>query len=260
MHSGVPETPPSASAQFSYLGDQLGSFLFSQSHWLLHSASLDNSLMAWRRTCPLIPRSFMSLTVDVATKPRHPTSAGQTFALQPRCSSSVARSEYRSFFLSNASCTASSQGTVSSTKYTLRCELDHRTRSGRRLVMTIAGGTVSRWPTSTSISQSLAASSSPNLALGGNFRCPCCPSRTNAIELAELVPLGGRALMVVLLLSRIAAKPLSTWLCLQVYRPWERPTLHPTRMCLSVAGVEHRGHDGSSPSHWWRFLGVGRTS
>ena len=60
-----------------------------------------------------------------------------------------------------------------------------------------------------------------------------------------MVTLGGKAFMVVLLLSRVAARHLSTWLCLQVYRPWERLTLHPTRMFLSVACVEHRGHVGS---------------
>ena len=176
MYSGVPETPPSASVQMAYLGDQLGSFLFSQSQWLLRSAMLDISLMARRRTCLLIPRSFISLTVDVATKPRHPTSTGQTFTLHPLCSASVERSEYRSIFRSKASSTASSYGTVSSTKCTLHCALDQKTRSGLRLVMAISGGTVRRWPTSTSICQSLAASSSPNLAFGGNFCCPCCPS------------------------------------------------------------------------------------
>ena len=183
VYSGVPETPPSASVQLAYLGDQLGSFLFSQSQWLLRSAMLDISLMAWLRTCPLIPKSFINLTVDVATKPRHPTSTGQTFALYPLCSASAARSEYRSFFLSKASSTASSHGTVSSTKYTLHFVLDHKSRSGLRLVMAISGGTVRRWPTSTSICQSLAASNSPNLAFGGNFCCPCCPSRTNATKL-----------------------------------------------------------------------------
>ncbi len=41
--SSVPEAPPSVSACPAYLGDQLGSFLFSQIHWLLRSATVDVS-------------------------------------------------------------------------------------------------------------------------------------------------------------------------------------------------------------------------
>lgn len=124
VDSGVSEPPPFASAQSAYLGDQQGSFLFSHNHWLLRSTTLDVSLMAWRSACPLMLRSLISLTVDVATKPRHPTSTGLILTLQPCCSASAANSEYHSFFLSQASCTAFSW-TVSSTKYTLGCELDH---------------------------------------------------------------------------------------------------------------------------------------
>lgn len=54
--------------------------------------------------------------------------------------------------------------------------------------------------------------------------------------------------MMVLLLSRVAARHLETWLCLQVCRPLERLTLHLMRMSLSIACEELRGHDGSSPN------------
>ena len=43
-----------------------------------------------------------------------------------------------------------------------------------------------------------------------------------------------------------------------MYLSWERLTLLPVRMCLRVAGVEHR-HDGSSRNHWLGFWGDGST-
>lgn len=39
-----------------------GSFVLSQSYWLLHSAAPDVSWMAWCRACRLIPRSLISLS------------------------------------------------------------------------------------------------------------------------------------------------------------------------------------------------------
>lgn len=59
------------------------------------------------------------------------------------------------------------------------------------------------------------------------------------------------------MLPGVAAKHLRTLLCVQVYRPWERLTLHPVRMCLSVVVVEYGGHERSSFIHWLRFLGWG---
>lgn len=44
-----PRTTPLCICLVGYLGDQMRSFLFSQSHWLLRSATRDVSLMAWRR-------------------------------------------------------------------------------------------------------------------------------------------------------------------------------------------------------------------
>jgi len=37
-------------------------------------------------------------------------------------------------------------------------------------------------------------------------------------------------------------------------------TLHPVKMCLNVAGDEHKGQEGSSPSQRFKFCGDGRTS
>ena len=36
--------------------------------------------------------------------------------------------------------------------------------------------------------------------------------------------------------------------------------LQPVSMRHRVTGIWQRGHDGSFPSHWFRFLGLGRTS
>ena len=70
----------------------------------------------------------------------------------------------------------------------------------------------------------------------------------------------GKALVAVLLISTAAARHLSTWLCLNLYLPWERLILQAVRICLRVAGVEHSGQNRSSFSHCCRFLGEGRTS
>lgn len=69
-----------------------------------------------------------------------------------------------------------------------------------------------------------------------------------------------RALMDVRLVSRKPARHFSTWLFRQVYRPWVRLVLQPTRMCFRFVGDEQRENVGSSPYHWLRFLGEGRTS
>jgi len=60
--------------------------------------------------------------------------------------------------------------------------------------------------------------------------------------------------------SNAKAKPHSTWSWHQVNRPWLRATLHPVRMCLNLAGDEHKGQEGFSPTQRFRFCGDGRTS
>ena len=57
-------------------------------------------------------------------------------------------------------------------------------------------------------------------------------------------------------LSTISAIWLRTWLCLQVYRLWGKPILHPINMCLSVVECCQRGHNGSvsliQVLWWWK--------
>jgi len=60
--------------------------------------------------------------------------------------------------------------------------------------------------------------------------------------------------------SNAKAKHCSTWSWRQVNRPLLRVGLHPVRMCLNVAGDEHKGQEGSSPTQRFRFCGDGRTS
>jgi len=45
--------------------------------------------------------------------------------------------------------------------------------------------------------------------------------------------------------SNAKAKHRSTWPWRQVNQPWLRATLHPVKMCLNVAGDEHKGQEGS---------------
>lgn len=86
--------------------NQLECFLFRQSHWLLSSATQDRSFIAWCMTCPLISRSLINqLPQDNDIRLEAPL-------------------------------TTSSHGTMCSKKYTLHWELDHRTRSSLRMVMT----------------------------------------------------------------------------------------------------------------------------
>jgi len=65
-------------------------------------------------------------------------------------------------------------------------------------------------------------------------------------------------LVMLRLLSNAKAKHHSTWR--QVNPPWLRATLHPVKMCLNMAGDEHKGQEGSPPTQRFRFCGDGRTS
>ena len=114
-------------------------------------------------------------------------------------------------------------------------------------------GTFSCWSKSTRISQSQACSNCPLLVSGGGPPCPCSPSRTKGVFGTALSVLDGKALLAVPFVSIVAARHLSTWLCLHIYRPFARLTLQHVRMCLRVARVEHSERDGSSFSHCWRF-------
>lgn len=49
------------------------------------------------------------------------------------------------------------------------------------------------------------------------------------------------ALGATLLVSSSAARHLQSLMYRQVYPPWVRLVLHPTKMCLSEAGTEHSG-------------------
>ncbi len=216
--------------------------------------------MAFRWACPLIPTSFNSLVVKLATKPLQPTSTGRTFTFHPRSSASAAKSAYRNRFLSNASSVASSHGTVSSTIKTCRQDLDQRTRSGRRLVTGISGGKVSLWLKSTRISQSWARFSGHK---SGDDRLVerFSPSRTKDVSWWKVVWASrGMALTVTLLLSSVTARHFSTWLWRQVYLPYVRLVLQPARMCFRVPGARHWRQAGSSPNQRCRLVGEGRTS
>ncbi len=216
--------------------------------------------MVFRWACPLIPTSFSSLVVELATKPLQPTSTGRTFTFHPRSSASAAKSAYRNLFLSNASPIASSHGTVSSTIKTCRQVLDQRTRSGRRLVAAVSGGKVSLWFMSTRISQSRAAFSGHES--GGDRLIECVsPSRMKDVGWRQVVWASrDMALTVTLLLSSVAARHFSTWLWRQVYLPCIRLVLQPTRMCFRVAGARHWRQAGSSPNqrcrlvYFWYYL------
>lgn len=146
--SGIPEATPSALCHpYLPLEAQQVSCLFSQSHWRLLSAVSDTALMAWRRLWPLTPTSLSKLVIDDATKPLHPTSTGRISAVQPCCCASTDRSAYRRCFLSYASSSGSSQGSVSSTIKTFLTGGDQNTKSGLRVVIGIYGEKARRWPT-----------------------------------------------------------------------------------------------------------------
>ena len=207
--------PPLLLPLHAHFAAQLGSFLLIHSQLLLRSAASDSDLMALRDACPRTPIPLRSLVVDVATKPLHPTSTGSTWARQPRCSASAAMSEYFSRFRSYASPTAASHGTVSSTMNTAFWEVDHKTRSGLRLVVTISGGKTSFLSRSTSILQSRAESRMVVSALADGF-AESCPALTKGVVFECLGIGGGRALLMALLPSRVIASCLRTWLCIQV--------------------------------------------
>ena len=98
-------------------------------------------------------------------------------------------------------------------------------------------GTFSCWSKSTRISQSQACSNCPLLVSGGGPPCPCSPSRTKGVFGTALSVLDGKALLAVPFVSIVAARHLSTWLCLHIYRPFARLTLQHVRMCLRVLGL-----------------------
>ena len=75
--------------------------------------------------------------VDLAMKPRQPTSMGTTVQDQPRFSQSAQRGSYWFLLRSLANKKFPSQGTVSSTRCTRLQDSDQITISGRSLVMTM---------------------------------------------------------------------------------------------------------------------------
>lgn len=112
-------------------------FHFNQSQWMLLSVLVASSFISFLWACPLIPNSFRSLMVELATKPLQATSNGSTLTSHPLSSASANKLAYRSLFFSFASSVPSFQETVSSTMKARRQELAQMTRSGHRLVNTI---------------------------------------------------------------------------------------------------------------------------
>lgn len=208
--------PPLLLPLGGHLAAQMQSFLFIQIQLLLRSAALESDLTACWKACPLTPIPLSSLVVDVATKPLQPTSTGSTWAHHPRCLASAVKSEYFSRFRSYASLTAPSQGTVNSTMKTDFCEVDHKTRSGLRLVVAISGGKISLWSKSTSILQSRALSKRVDGSTFAAGLVGSCPARRNVLVGLHPGTDGGRAFVLVLLPSREMASCRKTWLCLQV--------------------------------------------
>lgn len=103
---------------------------------------------------------------------------------------------------------------------------DHSTKSGLRLAKSTSVGKPSLWPKSTTIIQSHALSSC--LESGFDMRSLAWPSSSqiNAV-------VGWRKLLKLFCqLSHTAASHCSTLLWHQVYLPWVRLVLQPTRMCL----------------------------
>ena len=127
--------------------------------------------------------------VEEATYPLHPTSTGQTFALQPRW---------------DASSTEFSHGTVSSMIYTDLREGDQSTMFGLRLVEAISGGKMSCWPMSTSIFQSRTMTRCPVSGFVGVCLSFTCPSRMKVVVFMGLLGLGGKG--VKLIVSSVPVK------------------------------------------------------
>lgn len=107
------------------------------------TASVCSFQIILRWICPLMPISFSSLIVELATKPLQSSTTGYTLAVQPHYSASADKIVYCSFFISRASLIASSQETIDLTIMAIRLELDQNTRSRCTLVTAISHGKVS---------------------------------------------------------------------------------------------------------------------
>lgn len=142
---------------------------------------------------------------------------------------------------------------VSSTMYRILCEVDHKTRSSLRLVLTISRGEISCWSRLTSIFQFQGASNVLEAILSNGF-FESCIACTKAV-VCQLM--GESALVAVLFTSSISASCHGTWLCLQ--HPRVRLIFQLVRKYLWVADVWQNWHAGSSPSHWFWLLGVRST-
>lgn len=90
-------------------------FHVNQSQWMLLSVLVASSFIFFLRACPLIPNSFRSLMVELATKPLHSTSNRSTLTSHPLSSASANKLAYRSLFFSFTSSVPSFQEFVSST-------------------------------------------------------------------------------------------------------------------------------------------------
>lgn len=112
------------------------------------------------------------------------------------------------FWCSFALLIAASHGTVSSSMNSAFCDIDHKTRSGLRLDVMISVGNASIWSRSTCIAQE-----------GCFHSCRCCCGALSCSHEGVFTNLdagGGRALLGILLSSKVIANCCWTWLCLQV--------------------------------------------
>lgn len=101
-------------------------FHINQSQWMLLSVLVASSFISFLQACPLIPNSFRSLMVELATKPLQPTSNRSTLTSHPLSSASANKLAYRSLFFSFTSSVPSFQEFVSSTMKAHRQELDEK--------------------------------------------------------------------------------------------------------------------------------------
>ena len=107
-------------------------------------------------------------------------------------------------------------------------------RSGLRVVVTICDGAVSHWaspPTSLSLGLS---PTDHSWSMEEALSVPVPPHRQMLSSELRLMFL--MALVPDFFVSIVAAKHLSTWLCLHLFLPWERLILQPVRLCLCVTG------------------------
>lgn len=157
----------------------------------------------------------------------------------------AARLAFCSLFHLNVSSAASSQETVSSKMKIHQQELDHRTRSGCRMVIAILNRKLSLWLRSTRFSglgcvkQALVRSREVIL----NFSSSWMKNGGCGTTVWEF---GGMTLVVTLLCLILASKHLSSWL------------LQPTIMCVGIARIAHKGQAGSSDIRKFNFVGEGR--